>query len=467
MPKVIQENEYAPLLAVMTVAEAALSVDQIGQRLGGRIARRTLQRRLAELVTRGKLVPEGEKRGRRYRMKPEVEHSPVMVVEEDRVSPPPPDSAIPLSESAREIRAQVMRPMAQRRPVGYNPEFLRDYQPNVTRYLLPDHRGKLMGLGEVSAGKGQPAGTLLRQVMDRLLIDLSWNSSRLEGNTYSLLETQRLLAMGEGAPGKQAVEAQMILNHKAAIELLAEQANEIGFNRYTLCNLHALLAEGLLPHAHGAGRLRDCAVAISGSVFHPLEGPQLLDEHFALFLRKAEAIEDAFEQAFFAMVHLPYLQPFEDVNKRVSRLAANIPLVRHNLAPLSFVDVPQDDYVHAILGVYELNRIDYLRDVFVWAYERSCNRYGAVRQVLGEPDPLRMKYRAQLGRLVGGVVREQKNKQVAASWIAAQATREVVMADRARFVELVETELTTLHEGNIARFRLRPSEYYAWKAKWE
>jgi len=467
MPKVIHEKEYAPLLAVMTVAEAALSVEQIGQRLGGQIARRTLQRRLAELVKKRKLVPAGEKRGRRYRLRPEVEQSPVMVVAEESVSPPPPASVIPLSESARETRTQVMRPMALRSPVGYSTKFLRDYQPNVTRYLHPDQREKLMGLGQVSAGKGQPAGALLRQVMDRLLIDLSWNSSRLEGNTYSLLETQRLLAMGEGAPGKQAVEAQMILNHKAAIELLAEQATEIGFNRYTLCNLHALLAEGLLPNAQGAGRLRDCAVAVSGSVFHPLEGPQLLDEHFALFLCKAEAIENAFEQAFFAMVHLPYLQPFEDVNKRVSRLAANIPLVRHNLAPLSFVDVPQDDYVHAILGVYELNRIDYLRDVFVWAYERSCNRYGAVRQILGEPDPLRMKYRAQLGRLVGAVVREQKNKQVAASWIAEQATREVVMADRDRFIELVETELTNLHEGNITRFRLRPSEYYAWKAQWE
>jgi hypothetical protein len=356
--------------------------------------------------------------------------------------------------------------MAMRRPVGYNAEFLRDYEPNVTHYLLPDQREKLLALGGIATGVGQPAGAVLRQVMDRLLIDLSWNSSRLEGNTYSLLETQRLLSMGEGAPGKQAMEAQMILNHKAAIELLAEQATEIGFNRYTLCNLHALLAEGLLPNAHGAGRLRDCAVAIRGSVFHPLEGPQRLDEHFALFLQKAEAIENAFEQVFFAMVHLPYLQPFEDVNKRVSRLAANIPLVQHNLAPLSFIDVPQADYVHAVLGVYELNRIEYLRDVFVWAYERSCNRYGAVRQVLGEPDPLRMKYRAQLGRLVGAVVREQQDKQTAASWIAVQATREIVAVDRARFIELVETELINLHEGNIARFRLRPSEYYAWKAKW-
>ena len=93
------------------------------------------------------------------------------------------------------------------------------------------------------------------------------------------------------------------------------------------------------------------------------------------------------EQAFFAMVHLPYLQPFEDVNKRVSRLAANLPLIRQNLCPLSFVDVPERAYIDAILGVYELNRIELLRDVFIWAYERSCARYGAVRRSLAGPLP--------------------------------------------------------------------------------
>lgn len=85
------------------------------------------------------------------------------------------------------------------------------------------------------------------------------------------------------------------------------------------------------------------AVGIDGSVFHPMEGPQRIAETFDLFLRKAGKIKDPFEQAFFAMVHLPYLQPFEDVNKRVSRLVANIPFIRLNLCPLSFVDVPQRD----------------------------------------------------------------------------------------------------------------------------
>ena len=98
----------------------------------------------------------------------------------------------------------------------------------------------------------------------------------------------------------------------------------------------------------------------------------------------AAEIEDPFEQAFFLMVHLPYLQPFEDVNKRVSRLAANIPFIRHNLCPLSFIDVPQQAYVDAMLGVYELNQVELLRDVFVWAYARSCQQYVAVQQNMGQ-----------------------------------------------------------------------------------
>ena len=93
------------------------------------------------------------------------------------------------------------------------------------------------------------------------------------------------------------------------------------------------------------------------------------------------------------MVQLPYLQPFDDVNKRVSHLAANIPLIKTNLAPLSFTDVPIKTYREAMLGVYELKRIDLLKDVFIWAYERSASRYAAVRQSLGDPDPFRLKHR--------------------------------------------------------------------------
>ena len=101
---------------------------------------------------------------------------------------------------------------------------MREYRPNETSYLPPDICRELAEMGRVGAD-AMPAGMYLRTVMDRLLIDLSWNSSRLEGNTYSLLDTQRLLEAGEGVAGKDARETQMILNHKAAIEMLADDAD--------------------------------------------------------------------------------------------------------------------------------------------------------------------------------------------------------------------------------------------------
>jgi len=137
---------------------------------------------------------------------------------------------------------------------------------------------------------------------------------------------------------------------KAAIELLVADAESIGFNRYTLLNLHALLAENLLHESRAAGRLRTIMVSISETTYQPTGIPQVIEASFDQLLAKASAVEDPFEQALFVMVHLPYLQPFEDVNKRVSRVAANIPFVRENLAPLSFVDIPVRAYVDAVVG---------------------------------------------------------------------------------------------------------------------
>lgn len=372
---------------------------------------------------------------------------------------------IGLSADARRTKEAVTRPLAERTPIGYRREFLDSYRPNATFYLPEATRAELTQFGR-SPDHDQPAGTYLRRIIERLVIDLSWNSSRLEGNTYSLLETERLLLSGEEAEGKDARDRQMILNHKAAIELLAGQAEEIGFNPYTICNLHALLADNLLPDPAAGGRLRPMAVAIGGSVFEPLNNPVVLEECFSALLNKAQKIRDPFEQAFFAMVHLPYLQPFEDVNKRVSRLAANIPLIRYNLCPLSFVDVPVDEYVNALLGVYERNEVGYLRDVFVWAYRRSCARYAAVRQSLGEPDPFRLRYRNQILELTGRIVRGQQDKRMAVATIREYSQSAVPAGDRSRFLEVVETELRALHEGNIARYGLRPSQYERWKASW-
>ena len=456
VPSVLSSTHEAVLKAVAQSAAGA-NIEQIEAQLPQPPTRRTLQRWLNVLVGQGRLRKEGQARSTRYLL-------PVQAAPE-AADAAPGDVFFPLSDEARAIDIAVRQPVQHRTPVGYRRSFLDSYRPNTTFYLHAALRAELQALGQVAA-RNEPAGTYARSIANRLLIDLSWNSSRLEGNTYSLLETERLLSAGDAAEGKGALEAQMILNHKAAIEFLMDCTPDMGFNRYTLLNLHALLSDNLLPDPTASGRLRTVAVGIGQAVFLPLEGPQLIAECFAQVLDTAAAIQDPLEQAFFAMVHLPYLQPFEDVNKRVSRLAANIPLIQHNLCPLSFVDVPPAAYISAMLGVYELNRIELLRDVFAWAYKRSCARYSAVRQSLGEPDPFRLRYRALIFDTVAEVVRAAMNKQRAIAFVARQARQHLPPADQHRFVEVTETELMSLHEGNMARYRLRPSEFEAWRQGW-
>lgn len=253
----------------------------------------------------------------------------------------------------------------------------------------------------------------------------------------------------------------MILNHKAAIEMLIEEAGQIGFNPFTFFNLHAILSENLLPDEDASGRLRRRPVDISGSVFHPLAMPQVLEESFRLLLQKAALIDDPFEQAFFVMVQLPYLQPFEDVNKRVSRLGANIPLIRNNLCPFSFIDVPEKAYVDGTLGVYEFNQVDLLRDLFTWAYERSCQRYLAITQTMAEPDPLRIRYREALISAVQAIVRGSK---MPTTKNIQQLTDELVPEkDKNAFGKMMLDVVQRLHEGNVARYRLKLSEFQVWK----
>lgn len=425
---------------------------ELQSRQGTAPQRRTLQRRLQKLVDDQRLVTEGGGFMRIYKTATPISLNPTSIAE----------PYVPVSVEGAAIRDQVRQTLMVRRPVGYQRTFLDNYTPNVTFYLSESLRLQLHEMGRTPTGVAgnRPAGTYAREIWGRLLVDLSWASSRLEGNTYTRLDTQNLIEFGQIAHGKDAIETQMILNHKAAIEMLIEDVNAIAFDAFTFKNLHAVLSQDLMRDENASGRLRRRPVEISGTVFHPLAMPQIIEDCFTLLLQKAATITDPFEQAFFLMVQLPYLQPFEDVNKRVSRIGANIPLIQHNLCPLSFIDVPENSYIEGILGVYELNQIALLRDVFLWAYERSCQRYLAITQTMIEPDPLKIRYREALIQAVQTVVKGliQPNALVVAK-LAQEYAQE---SDKTPFAEMLTTALTQLHEGNLARYRLRRSEYGAW-----
>jgi hypothetical protein len=462
MPKLIKEEDNAAILAAIGRHPGGASRGDIERYLPEALAPRTLQFRLRNLVNAGRLVTEGVGRALKYRLSSEVSSTQATRAEAAQEEA----TVVPISAAGREVLRCVSRPVTARTPVGYNRAFLDEYRPNERFYLSEKERASLEAIGTRHV-VAEAAGTYARQILSRLLIDLSWNSSRLEGNTYSLLDTKRLIEFGEVAEGRDRREAQMIMNHKDAIEFLVNAADEIGFNRYTVLNLHAILAHNLLADEGAAGRLRHIPVGIERSAFHPLAVPQQIEECFAQILATATAIKDPFEQAFFTMVHLPYLQPFDDVNKRVSRLAANIPFIQHNLSPLSFTEVPGTLYTEAMLGIYERNDVALLRDVFLWAYARSAEQYAAIRQSLGEPDPFRFKHSAALREVVAKVIRNQLDRKAALAFLASWTKNNIAAEDSERFREMAEAELLGLHEGNFARYQIRPAEFAAWQAIWD
>ncbi|HEY3401655.1 MAG TPA: Fic family protein [Geothrix sp.] len=366
------------------------------------------------------------------------------------------------SSEGTQALALLGLPRGQRQPCTYERSFLDAYRPNETFYLGEAHRARLHVLGRTPEAEA-PAGTYARQMLERLLIDLSWNSSRLEGNTYSLLDTERLFKAGGVPEGKSAQETQMILNHKQAIEYLVEGAVELTLSPGAVRALHGMLSDNLLPDPADEGRLRQSPVSIGDSMYVPLAAPQLIEEIFEQMLLTAQAIQDPFEQSFFILVHLPYLQPFADANKRTSRLAANLPLLKRNLQPLSFSDVPRDAYLSSTLAVYENRRMEALRDVYLWAYQQSSERYQVIRRSMGEPDPFRLRYRAQLREAVHQVVHASKSVPEIRKHIASYLEAVVPTEDRIRFQAALSQELRNLNEGTYARYGLRPSEFEGWK----
>ena len=459
MAKHIDATQLQAILKIVAARQEGISAPGILEVLGSPMPMRTLQYRLMRLVADKKIVREGNARASVYRV-------PAPTKQDTDTMDHPVHAAVPLSATCLEIMKYVSQPMSARMPVGYKFDLLDSYRPNETQYLREEERERLYEAGSIEFAQ-LPAGAYAKRILDRLLIELSWNSSRLEGNTFSILDTKRLIHFLYAADDKDMREIQMILNHKLAIEFLASQDEEIGFNSYTILNLHSILADNLLADPMAPGRLRYRSVGIGGSVYHPLESPQLIEEYFHRLLDKAEAIDNPFEQSFFTMVHFPYLQAFDDVNKRVSRFAANIPLLKSNLSPLTFADVPKGLYVEALLGIYERNQHDLLKDLFLWAYERSAAKGAVVRQSVGEPDPLRFRYRTELRSLVGSVMREPMERKRAFEFVGNWAKNNVAVEDIEEFREMAETELLSIHEGNFARYGIKPSEFRIWSEAWQ
>jgi Fic family protein len=353
------------------------------------------------------------------------------------------------------VSAYLQTPYNRRRPARYNRELLDRYIPGKTFYLAEAERARLREAG--TPATALPAGTYARRILERLLVDLSWASSRMEGNTYSILETERLIRFGQEASGKDRKETVMILNHKEAIQYVVDNLTSISICRRDLFDIHALLADGLLTDPAMVGRLRRMGVGITHSSYKPLDNPYEIEEEFGILLEKAAAIVDPFEQSFFLLVHIPYLQAFEDINKRTSRIASSIPLLKADLAPMSFLTMDDRDYIDGLLGVYELNNVALLRDAYIDAYMASAENYKTLRAEVDSPHMAALAYRDFVREAVRRSVLEWKAFRPEGV-MAMAAQRDIPEADRQQVVDYVGQQFRGLHEGNVVRYRLHPGD---------
>lgn len=208
--------------------------------------------------------------------------------------------------------------------------------------------------------------------LERLAIDLSWKSSQIEGNTYSLLETERLLKEKETASGKSSEEAIMLLNHKEAIDFIIEHNDYL--NPLTVSkieDIHSILTKGL----NVEGNLRKRRVGISGTNYKPLDNEFQILEALGYTCDVINNKESVFEKALLALVLISYIQPFIDGNKRTARIVSNAILMNYDYCPLSFRTVDSIDYKKAMLLFYEQNNISNFKEIFKTQFEFAVRTY--------------------------------------------------------------------------------------------
>ena len=208
--------------------------------------------------------------------------------------------------------------------------------------------------------------------MERLAIDLSWKSSQIEGNTYSLLETEQLLKEKKKASGKTKDEATMLLNHKEAIDFIVAQPDYMYPLTVTkIENLHSILIKELGV----AKNIRTKRVSISGTNYLPIDNEWQIKEALEQSCDLVNNKETVFEKALLILLLISYIQPFMDGNKRTARIVSNSVLLHFNYCPLSFRTVDSIDYKKAMLLFYEVNNISAFKKIFIEQYKFAVDTY--------------------------------------------------------------------------------------------
>ncbi len=255
---------------------------------------------------------------------------------------------------------------------GFNFDLITEILPTVSLFTESEFQ-QLEALHlQFQKNMSELSPTTYRKEMERLGVDLSWKSSQIEGNTYSLLETERLLRESKTASGKTQAEAIMLLNHKTALRFLLDNEDylqELSIRRIE--DIQSMLVEGLETEKG----LRHRRVGITGTNYRPLDNEFQIREAIEDTCSLINGRQSVFEKAFLALLLISYIQPFADGNKRTSRLVSNGILLANGYCPLSFRTVDSIDYKKAMLVFYEQNNIVPFKEIFIAQYQFAVGEY--------------------------------------------------------------------------------------------
>ena len=310
----------------------------------------TLKRLIATLVKNGDMVVEGKARATRYKLSDQAH----------LLMPLNLDTYFAQDVDDRKVQT------------SYNFELIREQLPNVALFTKEEmaHLDQLQS--EFRSHVDQMSQNEYNKEMERLGIDLSWKSSQIEGNTYSLLETERLLRESKTADGKTQEEAIMLLNHKYALRFILDTPDYL--EQLTVSHIediHQLLTKDLSVDK-GIRRRR---VGITGTNYHPLDNEFQIREAMRDTCELINGKENVFEKALLTLVLLSYIQAFSDGNKRTARITSNAILIANGYCPLSFRSVDSIDYKKAMLIFYEQNNLYAFKKVFMDQFEFAVSEY--------------------------------------------------------------------------------------------
>lgn len=310
----------------------------------------TLKRVIAAGIKAGDIVAEGKARATRYRLSPQAQ----------LLMPLNLDTYFALEVDERQVHS------------SYNFELINGLLAE-TRLFSDKELAHLDALqDEFRQHVNELTDNEYRKEMERLGIDLSWKSSQIEGNTYTLLETERLLRESKTAEGKTREEAVMLLNHKDALNFILDNPDYL--QELTVSHIediHQLLTKDLSIDKG----LRRHRVGITGTNYHPLDNEFQIREAMRDACKLINSKYNIFEKALLTLLLLSYIQPFSDGNKRTARITSNALLIANDYCPLSFRSIDSIDYKKAMLIFYEQNNLYAFKQIFIEQFEFAVKEY--------------------------------------------------------------------------------------------